>query len=50
MFVLILLLVILFWAYCRACFKIGYYETKLLMCGVDISEVMNMPWWKLWLN
>jgi len=45
----IIILVLLFLRF-RDVFKISYYEAKLINCGVDISRVKNMPFYKIWLD
>jgi len=34
----------------RMQFKIRIYEKGLKSMGININDVKNMAWWKLWIN
>ncbi|MCP4762003.1 MAG: hypothetical protein GY870_09480 [archaeon] len=42
--------IVLVFSHFQKTYKIAYYEAKLENRGVDISEVKNMPFYKLWIN
>ena len=49
-FFVVLILICIVWKFCRDTFKIAYYEAKLENRNIDIYDVKNMPFYKIWLN
>ena len=42
--------IFLYFAWLRMQFKIRVYEKGLKSMGVNIDDIKNMAWWKLWIN